>query len=140
MHKIVLTLWGLCVPLSTTLAVGTPPTPTLGGGDPLGVVDLVRVTMSLIVVLAAIVLTTWLLRRFTKLGGTMGGALQVLGGISLGARERIVLVQVGERQILLGIAPGQIQTLHVLEKPLPVPPPPPDFSTALRTLMREKGQ
>ena len=38
--------------------------------------------------------------------------------MSMGARERIVLVQVGTKQLLLGIAPGQISTLHVLNEPL----------------------
>ncbi len=112
---------------------------TLGVGDPLGMADLLRVTLSLGVVLGAIVLTTWFMRRFARLGGTMGGALRVLGGVSLGARERIVLVQVGDQQLLLGVAPGRIQTLHVLERPLSVPSPPADFASALRALMREKG-
>jgi len=36
----------------------------------------------------------------------------------MGTRERVVLLQVGETQLLLGVAPGRVQTLHVLDKPL----------------------
>ncbi len=130
MPKILLIATGLSLPCASAFAVGAQPT--------LGLWDLLQVTISLIMVLAAIVGVTWLLRRFTRLGGAMGGALQVLGGLSLGARERIVLVQVGEQQLLLGVAPGRIQMLHVLEKPLSVPPPPADFSSALRAMIQKE--
>ncbi len=36
----------------------------------------------------------------------------------MGPRERVVLVQVGKQQLLLGVAPGRIQTLHVLDEPV----------------------
>ena len=36
----------------------------------------------------------------------------------MGARERVVLIQVGKQQMLLGVAPGRVQTLHVLDEPL----------------------
>ena len=48
-----------------------------------------------------------------------GGGLRILGGLSMGARERVVLLQVGDTQLLVGVAPGRVQTLHVLEQPLP---------------------
>jgi flagellar protein FliO/FliZ len=51
---------------------------------------------------------------------TGNGALKILGGLSMGSRERVVLMQVGEEQILIGVSPGRIQTLHVLDKPISV--------------------
>jgi flagellar protein FliO/FliZ len=36
----------------------------------------------------------------------------------LGTRERAVLLQVGDQQLVVGVAPGRVQTLHVLDKPL----------------------
>jgi flagellar protein FliO/FliZ len=44
--------------------------------------------------------------------------MRVIAGLPLGARERAVLVQVGNQQILLGVAPGRVQMLHVLESPV----------------------
>ena len=65
----------------------------------------------------------WLLRRVGGVSLTGGGALKVISGMSMGARERVVLLQVGEEQLLLGISPGRVQTLHVLEKPIEVEQP-----------------
>jgi len=48
----------------------------------------------------------------------VGGGVRLLGGISVGHRERVVLIQVGEQQLLVGVAPGRVNTLHVLEKPI----------------------
>ncbi|CAK0776923.1 flagellar protein FliO/FliZ [Gammaproteobacteria bacterium] len=84
--------------------------------------DLLQVALGLAVVLTVIAVITWLLRRFGGMNASLNGKLKVLGAISLGARERAVLVQVGEQQILLGVAPGRVQTLHVLNAPLPETP------------------
>ena len=36
----------------------------------------------------------------------------------MGPRERVVLLQVGDTQLLLGVTPGRIQSLHVLDQPV----------------------
>ena len=51
------------------------------------------------------------------------GALKVLASMSMGQRERVVLLQVGEKQLLIGVAPGQINTLHELQTPVTPPLP-----------------
>ncbi|MCK5385550.1 MAG: flagellar biosynthetic protein FliO, partial [Gammaproteobacteria bacterium] len=60
----------------------------------------------------------WFMRRMGSMGGMTAGNLKVLGGISVGQRERIVLVQAGDTQLLVGVAPGEIRTLHVMEEPI----------------------
>jgi len=47
---------------------------------------------------------------------TQNASLKTVAGILVGQKERVVLVQVGERQVLIGVAPGQINLLHVVEK------------------------
>ncbi len=42
----------------------------------------------------------------------------MIGSRALGPRDRLVLVQVGEEQILLGLTPGRITPLHVLKTPV----------------------
>ena len=74
--------------------------------------------VGLIVVVACIALGAWVLRRTLRGVAGSAGALRVVGGLSLGARERVLLLQVGSRQLLLGISPGCIRTLYVLEEPL----------------------
>lgn len=79
---------------------------------------LMQLTLGLIVVLGAIAVLAWLLRRTQAVGVSVNGGLKVLGGVAIGQRERVVLVQVGETQLLLGVAPGSIRTLHELHEPL----------------------
>lgn len=80
--------------------------------------NILSMVLSLILILAIILLLAWGARRFGGMAFKGSHALKILTGISMGARERIVLVQVGEQQLLLGISPGRIQTLHVLDKPI----------------------
>jgi flagellar protein FliO/FliZ len=85
--------------------------------DPMAAGSLFQLLFGLIVVLIAIGVTALLLRRLGRLPQG-AGAMRVIAGLSLGARERAVLIQVGDKQILLGVAPGRVQALHVLERPV----------------------
>ena len=89
--------------------------------NPLNASYLAQLVVGLLVVILCIVALAWFAKRFGRLQTSSDGALQMLGGMSMGARERIVLVQVGDKQLLLGVAPGQINTLHVLDEPVQTP-------------------
>jgi flagellar protein FliO/FliZ len=111
----------LSYPILTTMAALTT-TPVLAAAapaasEPLAAANLFQLLFGLIVVLIAIGVTALLLRRLGRLPQGPG-ALRVIAGLSLGARERAVLIQVGDKQILLGVAPGRVQALHVLERPV----------------------
>jgi flagellar protein FliO/FliZ len=93
-------------------APATPVQTVVGAGD------LLQVVISLMFVVALIVLTAWFVRRFSGATLSRNGALRLLAGISVGQRERVVLVQAGEVQLLLGVAAGQVRTLHVFDKPV----------------------
>lgn len=88
--------------------------------EPMDVGSIAQVMLALLVVLALIIGMAWLLRRVGGIQRGGSGAIRVLGGMSMGQRERVVLVEVGETQLLLGVAPGRVQTLHVLDKPVEV--------------------
>lgn len=77
-----------------------------------------QVVVGLLVVLALIIGLAWLARNVLRIQPQGRGKLRVLGGLSIGSRERVVLVQAGEQQLLLGVAPGRVQTLHVLDEPI----------------------
>ncbi len=79
---------------------------------------LAEVLLGLLAVLAAIVAAAWVGRRVLRLQPGIDSRLRLVGGLSLGPRERIVLVQAGDTQLLVGVAPGRVQTLHVLDEPL----------------------
>ena len=91
--------------------------------EPVGMVDYVQMFLGLALVLVLIFGMAWLIRRMGRFQQLGQGALRVLGGLSVGQRERIVLIQAGETQLLIGLAPGQIRTLHVLDKPVAVNTP-----------------
>ena len=59
----------------------------------------------------------WLLRRLNG-GKPFGhaGPMKIVGGLMISARERILLVEVGESWLVIGVVPGQIKTLHTLPK------------------------
>ena len=76
---------------------------------------LLRVMVALIFVVAAIFTAAWLSRRMRGMGGARSASLDILAQLPLGPRERAVLIRVGQRQLLIGVATGCIRTLHVLE-------------------------
>ena len=92
-------------------------------------------------VLACIVLVAWLLKRSNRFHTAGSGKLRVIAGIPLGPRERAVLVQVGDEQLLLGVTPQQINTLHKLDTPLSLENASAggDFADKLRQLMQHRG-
>ncbi len=77
---------------------------------------LMQLVGGLLVVLVSIVVLAWFAKRFNRLQTSSDGSLQIIGGISMGARERVVLVRAGDEQILLGVSPGRINALHVLNE------------------------
>ena len=98
------------------------PSPRVGS-DLLAGPGLGQMALGLLTIVILIFVLAWMVRRFGHVQSLPTGALRVLGGISLGTRERLVLVKVGNAQLLLGVAPGRIQTLHVLAEPIDVTAP-----------------
>ena len=80
-------------------------------------VSLLQVLLGLGMVLAAIGGTAWLLRKLAPGQVAASGALRVVGGVAVGPKERVVLVDVGETRLVLGVAPGHIATLHQMPRP-----------------------
>lgn len=100
---------------------GSAAAPELLSNPALGAGYLLQLVIGLVVVLAGIAALAWLMRRVTRFQSAAGDRLRVLGGLSVGARERVVLIQAGEEQLLVGVASGQVRMLHVLRQPLPPP-------------------
>ena len=83
-----------------------------------------QVTVALLVVLAAVFVVAFLVRKMRGLtaGGSHG--IEVLAQTSLGARERAVVIRVGETRLLLGVAPGRVNLLRELPaQPISTEPP-----------------
>lgn len=75
--------------------------------------------LSSLTVIGAILVLGWILRRLRG-AALLGGSkqLKIVASLTLGQRERVVVVQVGEEQWLLGVTAQQISGLGKLEQPL----------------------
>ncbi|BEV15201.1 flagellar biosynthetic protein FliO [Herbaspirillum sp. DW155] len=71
----------------------------------------------LVAVLAVMAAVAWLVKRF-GLASSMGGngVAKVVGGVSVGTRERVIVVEVGEQWIVVGVAPGRVNALATLPR------------------------
>ncbi len=83
--------------------------------------QLAQLVLGLLLVLGLIFFLAWLLRRVQQAGPAgKGQVIDIVGSRALGPRDRLVLVQVGNEQILLGLSPGTITALHVLKEPVQI--------------------
>lgn len=74
--------------------------------------QLANVTLGLLLVLGLIFALAWLFRRYGNLPGLNRSNMQILGGVSLGSREKAVLLEVEGERLLVGVAAGQVTKLH----------------------------
>lgn len=86
------------------------------GVSPLNVSGLFDVVIGLAFIVLLIFALAFLFKKFGSAGVGMGGIIKVVAAMSLGGRDRIALISVGKKQMLLGISPGRIATLHVFEE------------------------
>ncbi|MEN2507768.1 flagellar biosynthetic protein FliO [Stutzerimonas stutzeri] len=97
-----------------------------------------KLLLGLLLVIGLIFLLAWLLRRVQQLNPRGNQAIKLISSHALGPRERLVLVQVGSEQVLLGLSAGRIAPLHVLKEPVHLPdaePASPEFAQRLMELL-----
>ncbi|MCL6269287.1 flagellar biosynthetic protein FliO [Sansalvadorimonas sp. 2012CJ34-2] len=72
-----------------------------------------------VLVICLLFFCSWMLKRWQPglAPGTAG--MKVISALPLGGRDRVVVVQAGERQLLLGVSPGKIVLLGDYEQLLP---------------------
>ena len=113
---IILTIFG-CLPLVAIAEDGSTKflpensVPTIG---------LLKILLALAFVIALFFVCVWILRKLGQLKPQSDKVIQVLGATSVGAKERLVLGQVGEEQILIGVSPGRVEKLHVITQRIEV--------------------
>jgi len=118
LHRAGLCLLALLVSICHDAAAATPfaaPAPAAAGPAASGAL---RVPLALLLVIALVLGAAWVLKRIT--GAAAGGSqrLQLLAQLSLGTRERAVLVRAGGKDLLIGVASGSVRTLHVFDAPV----------------------
>jgi flagellar protein FliO/FliZ len=73
--------------------------------------SLLKMGLGLLVVLVVMVLVAWGLKRAMPNGLGQNAVAKIVGGVSVGSRERVVVVEVAGRWIVVGVAPGQVTSL-----------------------------
>ncbi|WP_334107100.1 flagellar biosynthetic protein FliO [Methylobacillus sp.] len=76
--------------------------------------SLLRMVLGLGLVLAVMMAIAWLMKRMTP-GLRQQSVVRIVGGVSVGHREKVVVVEVAGRWLVLGVAPGQVTSLADLE-------------------------
>ncbi len=86
---------------------------TAGTRSP-GMSSFLQMGMGLLVIVGLILLLAWVYRRLQPGVAGQINAMNVLAAIPLGHRERLVMVKVLDRVLILGVTPQQINKLHEL--------------------------
>ncbi|MDO6564675.1 flagellar biosynthetic protein FliO [Amphritea sp. 1_MG-2023] len=106
--------------------------------DPINSGSIMQLLAGLILVIGLIFLLAWLLKRYSGLPG-QHRALRVVASVPLTTREKLVLVQAGEQQLLLGVAPGRVNLLHSYDQPLiEAGSSPGEFAAKLQQVLQRK--
>lgn len=125
----------LLLPYTSVHAASTSSTtsPTLG---------LLQVVLSLMAILALIIGVAWMAKRFLTINTPTGSTIKMIGGINVGGRERVLLLEIGEQWVVIGVAPGHISTLTTMPRQtiadIPESQPSKAFSVWLKQKM-DKG-
>ena len=116
-------------------AAAPAPMATPGSASQLG-----QLALGLLLVIGLIFVLAWLVRRVQSIVPRGGRVIRLLATQALGPRDRLLLVQVGKEQILLGLSAGRITPLHVLREPVEVEdePAPGEFAQRLKELLRQQ--
>lgn len=76
-----------------------------------------QVLMGLLVVLGLMAGIAWMLKRFNIARIAGNAPVKVVGGVSVGNRERVLVVEVAGQWIVVGVAAGQVSALASMPRP-----------------------
>ena len=127
----------LSLPILVHAANAPAPAPAVSAAG-----SLFQVFIGLVAVLLLIAATAWVAKRFGVTRGGASSVLQVISSASVGARERVVVVEVGESWLVVGVAPGSVNALMTLPRgQIPSPAAPglnASFAAGLQNLIEKR--
>jgi flagellar protein FliO/FliZ len=113
-------------------------------GTPTGMI--LQALFGLAVVLGLMAGAAWLIKRFNPNRPGQGGHVRIVGGVSVGSRERVIVVEVADQWIVVGVAPGNVNALSTMprqEMPAPGNAPSSDggrnFSSWLKQSIEQRN-
>lgn len=112
--------------LSLLLSLASVPAWAAADAAPSPFASLVQVVVGLAVVLAAIVACAWAFRRVQSGVGGAPQLLKMVGGMMVGQRERVVVVELNGEWLVLGVTANQVNLLSKMPRPADAPAGPPN--------------
>ena len=101
-----------------------------------------EVMAGLIIVLLMIFALAWMVKRMGAGSFLSNQQMKIVASVAMGTRERVVVLDVGGKQVLLGITPQNINTLHVFDEPviseLTDDQTPSDFAQKIKYFMQKR--
>ena len=94
--------------------------------------DLLRLSLSLVVVVILILVAAWIARR-TGFMRSNSNVIKFIAAHPLGNKSSIVVVEVENQKMVLGVSPQQVNLLHIL-------PPSEAFETTLHSAVSAQQQ
>ena len=78
--------------------------------------EALKVILSLVLVLAIFYLLANIFKKYTGMSIKNNSTMRVLGGLSLGGKDKVVVLQAGDVNLLLGVSASGITKLHQFDK------------------------
>lgn len=99
-----------------------------------------RLGAALVLVLAVFFVFAWVLKRFNRIPASQNG-LHIVSGLNVGNKEKLLVVQVGKKQLLLGVTANSISKLHQLDEAIddPLSVQNANFGSVLKSALGARG-
>ena len=109
--------------------------------SPLSMSSVAQLTLSLVAIVALIYAISWFLKRARLTAPRSRGQITILDELTLSPRDRVVLLRVGDSQLLVGIGAAGVVDLKPLTAPVALnePFPTPAFADRMREFMKRSG-
>lgn len=105
--------------------------------------DILSLGASMLIVVGAVIALGWLYSRMRFNGNGSGDVINIVASRAVGPKERLLLVEVADQQLLVGMTASQVQTLHTFDKPVIAEQAineAPGFANRLRAAVRGAGK
>lgn len=80
--------------------------------------SLLQMLLALGVVIILIVGLSFAIRKFNMFTAGSSAHIRIVGGLALSNKDRLLLVQVGNEQLLISASPGRVNMVHEMREPV----------------------
>lgn len=96
------------------------------------------VLFSLILIVALIFLLAWCLKRFGVGNVNSNQTIKVISTVAFSTKDKVALIEAGDKQLLIGVSPGRINTLHVFDEKIQEAEQQSAFSSVMASVGKDK--